>query len=260
MHYKRIHDFLTGNKIIFETITASSLSMAALVVSISQCSNAVSQNSLLALQTVVAEAQALPVISVEIQQILNDNSNFVDNHTISISNEGGPVHNLNVETAYFLLVKGTKDITDSSKSNAFSPKTEDIKFEIPVPDYYFFSQRLSISKGELYRISGDNNNRKYNHIVNEARNLSEADKFLWFDISEDQYAHINYDDILQKHHDDYIHIINSKDNVLMDHKDGNLVFKKLENVSSLSRMDQLSGSAIIRMADEHIKAISLNQK
>ena len=101
---QKLRDWLSANKILFETIAAFLLSAMAIIVSIAQTVTSFRQTQLSALQTQIAEAQALPQFELAIHQKLNDATNKYDDDQLVISNRGGPVHDFQASSAYFIKV------------------------------------------------------------------------------------------------------------------------------------------------------------
>src|SRR5436190_10899267 len=101
---KSIALWLTINKIWFETVTASSLSLMAIIVSVEQSRTASEQTKLSSLQTQIAEAQALPQFEVAIRQKLNDATSKLDDDLLVVSNRGGPIHDFTADAVCFLKV------------------------------------------------------------------------------------------------------------------------------------------------------------
>lgn len=189
-----MRDWLNANKIYFETVTASLLSLMAIVVSIEQNLTTSQQTELLALQTRIVEAQALPQFEMELRQILNKaTGNFDDNHLV-ISNHGGPVHDFNADVAYFIK-------TDVERTPA-----KELKTDIPINGYFTADLISSNSNGVLVTMIGDHNNAMF--VTLEHGILAKADaKKLDFALLDEQFVVcLRYKDLMDRQHEDYYEV------------------------------------------------------
>jgi len=134
---KPFRDWLGSNKVFFETIAATLLSVMAVIVSLVQTKMVTRQTDLLALQTRLAEAQALPQFELVIDQRFNDLTSKFDDDYLIVTNRGGPVHETDIDTAYFLV------ITMDPNPRRFS------KVELPVGGYFTVGFMSGTSTGQL---------------------------------------------------------------------------------------------------------------
>src|SRR6185503_1357858 len=137
MTYKRIHAWLEHNKVVFETVAATLLSVMAIIVAIAQTKTAFEQTRLLSVQTQIAEAQAPPQFEIAIHQKLNEATSKYDDNYLVISNRGGPVHEFSAQDAYSILV------------TVGEPTAKVGTLEIPVGGYFTCSYVSVDSTGDL---------------------------------------------------------------------------------------------------------------
>jgi hypothetical protein len=142
----RVRTWLTANKILFETLAASLLSLMAIIISVAQTRTASEQTSLLTLQTRIAEAQALPQFEIAIHQERNSATGKFDDNILVISNRGGPVHEFSADSAYFITVTASGD------------KGAILKAELPINGYFTASLVNVSGTGKLVTMIGYHNN------------------------------------------------------------------------------------------------------
>ena len=191
---KKLRDWLTANKILFETIAAFLLSVMAIIVSITQTVTSVRQTQLSALQTQIAEAQALPQFEVALHQKLNNATSKFDDTELVINNRGGPVHDFEARAAYFIKV------------TVGSSGAKLMMIEVPIGDYFTGSLVSVSSTGQLVTMIGNHNNAT---VIDLSRNLNEAAqaKGLSFaNLDERLIVRMFYRDLLDRQHEDYYEV------------------------------------------------------
>ena len=87
---ENLRKFLERNKAWFETAAASLLSLMAIVVAVAQACTASRQTDLMALQTRITEAQALPQFEITTHQKLNPLTASYDDNFLVVSKPRWP--------------------------------------------------------------------------------------------------------------------------------------------------------------------------
>jgi hypothetical protein len=184
-------NWLNTNKIWFETVTASLLSLMAVILSVAQSCTASKQTKLMSLQTQIAEAQALPQFEVGLHPKFNDATGKYDDYTLVVSNRGGPIYDFGVEAAYFIQVTipGTgHDI---------------MKADIPTNGYFTASFVSAANTGELVTMVGNHNNARAVEIQRELRQAADARQWGFANMNEQVVLRFFYRDMLNRRHEDY---------------------------------------------------------
>ncbi len=186
-----VRRWLETNKIWFETIAASLLSLMAIVVSVAQNSTSSKQTGLLSLQTQLAEAQALPQFEVAIRQKLNTATGKFDDDSLVISNRGGPIHDFTADAAYFLKVTtpgaGLDIVTTNTAVNG-----------------YFTASFISVAgTGELVTMIGNHNNARVVELLDSLKEAARARKLTFANLTEQIVVRLRYVDLLNRRHEDY---------------------------------------------------------
>jgi hypothetical protein len=188
---RRVRAWLKTNKIWFETVAASLLSLMAVVVSVSQSRTASKQTELLSLQTQIAEAQALPQFEVDLQQKLNDATEKFDDHVLVVRNRGGPVHDFSSDVAYFITLTLSGADLEPTKS------------EVPVNGYFTASFISVASTGDLVTMIGDHNNARVFALTRDLRQVEQDRHWDFANLDEQLVVRLRYRDLLNRHHEDY---------------------------------------------------------
>src|SRR6266478_1684949 len=191
---QKLRDWLSANKILFETIAAFILSAMAIIVSIAQTATSFRQTQLSALQTQIAEAQALPQFEVAIHQKLNDATNKYDDDQLVISNRGGPVHDFLASSAYFIKV------------TVGSAGAKVLMIEVPIGDYFTASFVSVASTGQLVTMIGNHNNAAVADLSRTLREVAHAKGLVFADLGEHLIVRLLYRDLLDRQHDDYYEV------------------------------------------------------
>jgi hypothetical protein len=194
MKYKSIRAWLEHNKVLFETVAATLLSVMAIIVSIAQTKTAYEQTRLLSVQTQIAEAQALPQFDIAIHQKLNETTSKYDDDYLVISNHGGPVHEFSAQDAYSVEV-----------TIAESP-TKMARLEIPVGGYFTASYVSIASTGELVTMIGNHNNATVVALINGLRDAARTRGLLFANLDEHLIVQLRYRDLLNRFHEDFYEV------------------------------------------------------
>lgn len=173
-----VRKFLERNKIFFETIAALLLSAMAVVV-------AMSQTSLLRLQTRIAEAQVLPQLRI---------GTFIDNDgalSWIVENTRAPVHNVETQAACFLAV--------SARTSATERKS--VRFTVHDCIGSWFGS--PVGTGELVRVNGSTKVPEVEFLVGQIAGA--AAKLGWKETETklQVIVRLRYVDLLKRSHETF---------------------------------------------------------
>jgi hypothetical protein len=186
-----VRGWLNNNKIWFETLTASLLSLMAVIVSVAQSCTASKQTELMSLQTQIAEAQALPQFEVALNPKFNDATRKYDDYILVVSNHGGPIFDFSAEAAYFIQV--------TIPGANFGV----MKADIPVDGYFTASFVSAANTGELVTMVGNHNNARAVEIQQDIRQAADARQWGFANMDEQVVTRFSYRDMLNRQHEDY---------------------------------------------------------
>ena len=181
----RFRAALERNKIIFETLAAFSLSAMAVIVALAQYQTTSKQTKLIALQTQIAEAQALPQFEVAIRQKLNDETGKYDDNYLVVGNHGGAVHEFAAQAAYFLDVSVSVQLRSG-------------KIELPTNGYFTTQEVSSSGTGRLTTNVGNHNNATFLNLVEHAREEAKTRNWDYALVEERILLNLKYRDLLDR--------------------------------------------------------------
>ena len=192
--------WLLANKIFFETLAASALALAAIIVAVVQTWIAKRQSdltdrqtSLANLQTRIAEAQAMPTFDTRVVQVRDQTTQKVDHIFLAINSSGGPVQEFNARTVFIVQIKGA--------ANSKPISNTEIKFR--VSDYFAVSEVSAATTGRLVTKVGVNNNRVLSDFANALREEANLRGWMYAIVDEIIYLRVDYRDILGRSHRNY---------------------------------------------------------
>jgi hypothetical protein len=183
--------WLNANKIWFETVAASLLSVMAIIVSVGQSCAAAKQTQLLAVQTRIAEAQALPQFEVAMRPKLNDSTAKFDDYNLVVTNRGGMVQDFSATAACFLRLE------------ASGAGLEVLKADVPVNGYFTVSYLGAAGVGELVTMVGNHNNAAVMKLSDDLRALAHSRQVGFAHFAEQIILRLRYRDLLSRSHEDY---------------------------------------------------------
>lgn len=183
-----MRDWLSKNKIIFETIAATLLSLMAVVVSFLTYRVTSRQTNLIGLQTEIARQQVAPQFVVQKLQVQSSDGIYHDDRMV-ITNKGAIARAAEVDDVEFITLR-------CSRIGA-PPK----KLRLPVINYY--GVNLVSSRPELeFTLENRGNNDQYASLYTGLMNLDSKSATL-VEIGMDIYVRVNYQDLLDQKHSDY---------------------------------------------------------
>lgn len=183
--------WLQSNKIWFETVAASLLSLMAIIVSVGQNSIASKQTELLTIQTKIAEAQASPQFEVEMRPKLNDATAKFDDYTLVVNNRGGIVEDFSVDAAVFLHLE------------ASGAGLKTMKADVPVNGYFTANFLSAAGTGQLVSMVGNHNNAAVVKLSDDLRELAKSRNLGFANLGEQIIVRLRYRDLLGRRREDY---------------------------------------------------------
>ena len=214
MKLNMFRELLIRNKVLFETVAASLLSVMAIIVSIVQTRTSSQQTEIFALQTRIIEAQALPQFEVAIHQKRNDVTEKFDDNLLVVKNNGGAVHNFYEDSAYFFCI------------SAEIPGVGFREIKVPIGGYFISSAVSSAGTGDLVTTFGFHNNASFINLYHQTRQAATAKKWPHVLINEQTVVHLRYRDLLDRQHEDYYDVSHVGAGMRMLDLDGKLLFDK----------------------------------
>jgi hypothetical protein len=232
--FNDFRNFLDRNEIIFKTITATTLTAMAIIVSAAQLFTAREQ-------VLLAEASALPQFEIRIHSLRDEASGRYDENQLFIENTGGPIHELDVSTAVFAHVQAWRQVQSPS-----------VEFDLPVNGYFFSHAVTGTGKGLLMAITGGKNNATFSDLIRRTRDLSSSQNWNGFLMNEHVYIHLTYRDLLDRAHDDYYKIPLVGGASRIPDYVGAQIFQRWR-VSILQDLSRLSPEGILSEAVDRLK-------
>lgn len=218
--FDNFRTFLTNNKIIFETIATTLLSVMAIIVSFAQTILNYNYNKLVSLQTHIAEAQALPQFEIAMRNQLNEKTGKIEDSQLIISNRGGAVHDFDANSAYFLIITALTE----------KPDSEQIKIEFPVDGYLNAQFIHAAGSGELVKMVGHGSTQMASELNRGVLAEGQARKWPYAYMSDLLYIRLNYHDLLNRAHKDCFYVDPVTGGTKIDDATGQEMFKKWEVV------------------------------
>jgi len=140
---EKTRDFLTLNKVFFETVAATTLTAMAIVLAWGQLRVAEKQTEYLERQTVMQNAQASPQFVVDLEHIRDNATNAVSGDRINIHNQGLLAREVKVDA--LVLVKMV-----TVKNTGLPEKI------VPLTGYFWITAYTGNTTGLMATIDGTN--------------------------------------------------------------------------------------------------------
>jgi hypothetical protein len=205
-----VRRWLKLNKVFFETIAATCLAAAAIIVAgvqadiaahqgrISEKQNTLidKQNGLVDIQARITEAQAMPTFDIKIVQELNQATGRADEYILTMDNSGGPIHELDSRAVYIVNISSASP----------GPPIKEASLQYYVDDYYAARAMTALSKGHLVTFLGHNNNLGFVTFSAALRSAAKLNGWLYANTEENTFLHIEYKDILNRVHVEYYQV------------------------------------------------------
>lgn len=208
-----LRDFLHRNKIFFETVAASLLSLMAIIISAAQIFISVKQNALTAMQTEIARQQVMPQFVIAARQVIDTLDGKIKEDAIYVNNRGGIVRDLFCNTAVFFDVEFTPELGEQKK------------IELSVNGYYGSMMNTAEGTGQVLTIEGYHNSEKLSQIRKAFTRLAEEKK-AFANIEVRRYLRLYYRDILGKEHVDYYYVPLIYGGSAIETREGEKIFEK----------------------------------
>lgn len=219
----KLRAFLETNKIFFETIAASLLSVMAVIV-------AIVQTNQLELQTRIAEVQVLPQFGMLVFTGDDGDGWWV------VSNEGAPIRDLEFSASCFLVVK-----------TATASMAEQKVVKLPVHDCIGGWGASWGGKGELARV---NTLRKMSELRSlDTQVMERASSRNWKDTSSyfQLIVRLRYRDLLGRPHDDFVETSGFASGRAMSPAEGAAHFRTWEVIPSRFIFSDLTADKVLSL-------------
>lgn len=183
-------EWLLRNKIFFETITASLLSLMAIIVMVAQLYQTHTQTELIYLQAQASREMALPqfVLNVKITKDLK--SSYFDEDYLVVTNKGGMVSNLKGNTYIFFRVDlRPKPGLKGTRKNLM----------VPINGYYQSVIYSPNGEGVMLTFSGGKNNRKLVKLLGNFVAMARENGWYGY-VSLVRLVSLTYQDIFKEKH------------------------------------------------------------
>jgi len=185
---ERARDFLTANKVFFETIAATTLTIMAIVLAWSQLKVAQEQTAYLEQQIIIERAQALPQFVVIPSQFYNQEKERFTGEKLEIYNQGNIAKSISVETIAYLNIN-------------YYLQSKNGSIRVPLLGPYIY-QYTGDGKGLVLTATSPNLDLVISELRDQLRKLNGNDDYIYLDDIE-QFVKITYQDILGVTHDEY---------------------------------------------------------
>jgi hypothetical protein len=182
---KKTTAWLKRNQVWFTAIAATILTLASVWVGYQQMRVA-------DLQAKIAQAQALPVFEIHIEQVKDETSGLYKNSHLEVDCVEGRAFRFSGDSAYFLDFISVPD----------KPSFNSVRLQVPVGGYFTISFVTAATKGRLLTQIGNNNNETFGTLARALRDNPDHSVI----IEERVYFHSTYDDLLGRQHSEYFRI------------------------------------------------------
>jgi hypothetical protein len=209
------HEWLGKNKIFFETVAATLLSLMAIIISVAQIILGVKQTTLTQVQTEVARQQALPQFVVNWSQTFDTKEQKYTGESINITNQGGIVHDFDSDEAVFF------DVVYLPKGGTMK------KVEVPVDGYYNAGFHTGQGTGQILRIEGIGNAAKRQQLEDELRQLASSNNAI-ANMDVRRYVRLTYQDIFGTKHKKFYFVPVIHGSRILDQTEGESIFSQYE--------------------------------
>jgi hypothetical protein len=198
--YSQFRNFLSENRIIFETVTATLLSTMAIIIAVAQLRTASVQTSYLGSQTRIAEAQALPSLEIQLLPEWNSEKSSYDSHHLTVTNTGGPIRNVRA------ICKVLLGIEISAKSG-FGPGMDLVDAEFAVNGYFSAGFKSNSSTGVLLTMPGKGNVAEIARLEQEVQDQVKQHSWQWATLwSPLVVLRLEYLDLLEHEHIEFYEV------------------------------------------------------
>ena len=188
--WQNFRDYLAKNKIFFDTIAATLLTIMALVVSITQGWISSQQNRLLNIQIITERQQALPQFFVDKRTPINIETGVANDDIIRVYNYGNIAYDVNYERYVFFDIQVGTEYTS-----------------IPVSGYYSITEIANNATGLAFTFRGNDNNIRRSSLVNQLMDIAES-QGTYAEFRVRRYIEISYTDVFGGIHIDFYHLPN----------------------------------------------------
>src|SRR6267142_2156007 len=206
--------YLDRNKVFFETLAASLLSLMAIIVSVVQIGLAIKQNKLTQTQTEIARTQALPQFVVNLKQIYDPMAEKYTEDQIVATNQGGLVQELDCNFVVFI-------------DTGYLVHADSRQKLLPLDGYYNGIFLTGEGSGKVVTIKGINNTGKFSQLASQISEVAQA-KGVICTVELKRYIRLRYRDVFGEKHVKYYYVPPIFGGNVLDEPEGKSLFDKYE--------------------------------
>jgi hypothetical protein len=214
---EKLRKKLTHNKIFFETLAATALTLMAVVLSLGQLRVTQEQTTYLELQTTIQRAQASPQFVVVLKQVLNEVTGYASEDKLFIYNQGNIARKIEANTAVFFKLSYV------NKAN-FQEKL------VPITGYFWITAYSGDATGLVLTIQGSENILKRREIQDVLDSLADANNVI-INLEVQRYVKLTYRDIFNEVHTEYYFVPATGGSELISVEKGKTLFEDYINAS-----------------------------
>ena len=213
LRVEKVREWLTINKVFFETVAATFLTIMAIILAWGQLKVAQKQTEYLERQTIIQNAQASPQFVVELDYVRDAATNFSAGDRISIYNQGILAREVKVDTVVLIKLVTVKN----------SEMPEKI---IPLTGYFWITSCCN-NTGLIATIEGTNNFAKWVSIEQSFREITDQNNVI-INVSLQRYVRITYRDIFDTYHADHYFVPGTGSPDLLNTPEGEAIFEQYD--------------------------------
>ena len=212
---EKLRSFLNKNRIFFETIAATTLTIMAIVVAVAQLITTNEQTAYLEQQTIIERSQALPRFTVQVKQFMNEEGTFAEDEKIMVYNHGNIAYNIKVDAVIFFEL-------------TYSENNKSRNLRIPISGYYAANIYTGDSTGLIVSSYDAKNHYKRFNLQNQLYDLEETTgRTISIDVK--RYVKISYTDIFEVDHVEYYFVPIIYGGELLETAEGEKIFNEYDS-------------------------------
>ena len=228
---QNIKEWLTDNKIFFETIAATMLTFMAVILSFAQLAITQEQTAYLEQQIIIEREQALPQFVVISKTFPGEGTNQHEDDKIFMYNQGNTALNITTKVAVFFNIDYLN-----------GPEQKDIL--VPVDGYYWWHVMSGESTGLVVTIENPKNHLKRSIIEDELSKLAAANNVI-INLNIKRYVQITYRDIFDELHTKYYLVVPFSGGELVQVDDGEKLFVQHQEGFSNGKMFDIDANSAL---------------
>jgi hypothetical protein len=231
--------WLEQNKIIFDTLAATLLSLMAIIVSCAQTCSSNRQAELQDTQTQLAEAQAVPQFTMSLSHRLNQETGKYSDEDLVIANRGGFASEFRARAVTYLAMT-------IMRAGATKP------IELPITGFFAASFVAPDGTGDMVTMKGINNNERMGQLDLTLRHFKEErDEMMLIDAKI--IVELTYKDVRGRAHEDYFEVSSISGGRKLPQDIGRAVFERWTRATPTD-FSRITSEDLVRLAREKFKS------